>query len=133
MYEPLCYAVSRKYAEKGGEGMKKEGKHITRWKTGATKLQGAAYLREMAEQGWILEDMNHLMYTFREEEPQYLKYRILDRDCVMAAEEREAYEKDGWTEVCHYELEYVFVKEENPLKRMPNCSGRKWLRKLTDN
>jgi hypothetical protein len=96
--------------------MKKKGKHITRWKTGATKLQGAAYLKEMAEQGWILEDMNHLMYTFREEEPQYLKYRILDRDCVMAQEEREAYEKDGWTEVCHYELEYVFVKEREPFE-----------------
>ena len=34
---------------KGGEGMKKEGKRITRWKTGTTKMQGAAYLREMAE------------------------------------------------------------------------------------
>ena len=96
--------------------MKQKGKHITRWKTGATKLQGAAYLKEMAEQGWILEDMNHLMYTFREEKPQYLKYRILDRDCVMAQEEREAYEKDGWTEVCHYELEYVFVKEREPFE-----------------
>ena len=96
--------------------MKKDGKHITRWKTGATKLQGAAYLQEMAEQGWILEDMNHLMYTFREDEPRYLKYRILQRDCVMALEEREAYEKDGWTEVCHYELEYVFVKERDPFE-----------------
>lgn len=96
--------------------MKKDGKHITRWKTGATKLQGAAYLREMAEQGWILEGMNHLMYTFREEEPQYLKYRLLKRDCVMALEEREAFEKDGWTEVCHYELEYVFVKERDPFE-----------------
>ena len=96
--------------------MEKKGKQITRWKTGATKLQGAAYLREMAEQGWILEDMNHLMYTFREEEPQYLKYRILNRDCVMAQEEREAYEKDGWKEVCHYELEYIFVKEREPFE-----------------
>ncbi|MBQ2924105.1 MAG: DUF2812 domain-containing protein, partial [Anaerotignum sp.] len=91
-------------------------KRITRWKTGATKLQGAAYLREMAEQGWILEDMNHLMYTFREDEPQYLKYRILKRDCVMALEDREAYEKDGWSEACHYELEYVFVKKRDPFE-----------------
>lgn len=91
--------------------MKKDGKHITRWKTGATKLQGAAYLKEMAEQGWILEDMNHVTYSFREDEPQYLKYRLEERKTFLSEEEREAYEKDGWTEVCHYELEYVFVKE----------------------
>ena len=116
MYEPLCYAVNRKYAEKGGDGMEKEGKRITRFKTGTTKLQGAAYLREMAENGWILEDMNHLTYSFREEEPQYLKYRMEERESVLTEEERTAYEKDGWTEVCHYELEYVFVKEREPFE-----------------
>ena len=110
--------------------MKKEGKHITRWKTGTTKLQGAAYLKEMAEQGWILEDMNHLMYTFREDMPQYLKYRILDRDCVMSQEEREAYEKDGWTEVCHYELEYVFVKEREPFEEDTEEEKREVLEEL---
>ena len=94
--------------------MKKEGKYITRWKTGANKLQGAAYLRDMAEQGWILEDMNHLMYTFREDEPQYLKYRLEERETVLTEEERAEYAKDGWTEVCHYELEYIFVKEREP-------------------
>lgn len=93
--------------------MKKDGKHITRWKTGATKLQGAAYLREMAEQGWILEGMNHLMYTFREEEPQYLRYRLEEREAYLTEEERAEYAKDGWQEVCHYELEYVFVKERD--------------------
>lgn len=96
--------------------MKKEGKHITRWKTGATKLQGAAYLQEMAEQGWILEDMNHLTYSFREEEPQYLKYCMEERESVLTEEERTAYEKDGWTEVCHYEREYVFVKARDPFE-----------------
>jgi len=34
----------------------------------------------------------------------------------MALEEREAYEKDGWSEACHYELEYVFVKEREPFE-----------------
>ena len=96
--------------------MKKEGKHITRWKTGATKLQGAAYLQEMAEQGWILEDMNHLMYTFREDEPQYFRYRLGEFEHALTVEEREALEQDGWTEVCHYELEYIFVKERDPFE-----------------
>ena len=96
--------------------MKKEGKHITRWKTGATKLQGAAFLREMAENGWILEDMNHLTYSFREGEPQYLTYRLAERESYLTEEERAEYEKNGWQEVCHYEREYVFVKERDPFE-----------------
>ena len=96
--------------------MKKEGKHITRWKTGATKLQGAAYLKEMAENGWILEDMNHLAYSFREDEPQYYRYRIEERESYLTEEEQAEYEKNGWQEVCHYEREYVFVKEREPFE-----------------
>ena len=96
--------------------MKKEGKHITRWKTGATKLQGAAYLKEMAEQGWILEDMNHLTYSFREDEPRYLKYRMENPERALTEEELAEYAKDGWQKVCHYALEYVFVKERDPFE-----------------
>ena len=96
--------------------MKKEGKHITRWKTGATKLQGAAYLKEMAENGWILEDMNHLAYSFREDEPQYYRYRIEERESYLTEEEQAEYEKNGWQEVCHYDREYVFVKEREPFE-----------------
>ena len=96
--------------------MKKEGKRITRWKTGTTKIQGAAYLREMAENGWILEDMNHLTYSFREDEPQYLTYRLVERESYLTEEERAEYEKNGWQEVCHYEREYVFVKEREPFE-----------------
>ncbi|MBR3993614.1 MAG: DUF2812 domain-containing protein, partial [Anaerotignum sp.] len=96
--------------------MKKEGKRITRWKTGATKLQGAAYLREMAENGWILEDMNHLTYSFREDEPRYLKYRMENPERALTEEELAEYAKDGWQKVCHYELEYVFVKERDPFE-----------------
>ena len=114
----------------GGEGMKKEGKRIKRWRTGATKLQGAAYLRDMAEQGWILEDMNHLMYIFREEEPQYRRYRLEERESVLTEEERAAYEKDGWTEVCHYEVEYVFVKEREPFEEDPEENKEEILKDL---
>lgn len=96
--------------------MEKEGKRIRRWRTGISKLQGAAYLREMAEQGWILEDMNHLMYIFREEEPRYLRYHLEEFKHALTAEEREGYEKDGWQEVCHYELEYIFVREREPFE-----------------
>ena len=96
--------------------MKKDGKRITRFKTGATKLQGASYLREMAEQGWILEEMNHITYSFREDEPQYLRYRLEEAEHALTTEERENLAKDGWQEVCHYELEYVFVKEREPFE-----------------
>lgn len=91
--------------------MKKEDKRIIRFRTGATNLQGAAYLKEMAEQGWILEEMSHLTYSFREDEPQYLRYRMEEREHALTEEERAEYARDGWQEVCHYELEYIFAKE----------------------
>ncbi len=90
------------------------GKKVRRWKSGTTKLQGTAYLREMAEQGLILEDMSYLMYIFREGEPQYLQYRMEERKSILTEAERETYAKEGWQEVCHYELEYVFVRERDP-------------------
>ncbi len=94
--------------------MKKEGKRVIRWRTATTKLEGAAYLQEMAEKGWILEDMNHLTYAFREGEPQYLCYRMEQRERTLSEEERVEYEKNGWREVCHYELEYIFVRGRDP-------------------
>lgn len=89
-------------------------KKVRRWKSSTTKLQGTAYLREMAEQGLLLEDMSHLMYIFREGEPQYLQYRMEERKNILTEEEREAYAKEGWQEVCHYELEYIFARERDP-------------------
>lgn len=91
--------------------MGKDGNRIKRLKSAATETQGAAYLREMAEQGHILEEMNHLWYIFREDAPAYLQYRLETRERVLSEEERAAYAADGWQEVCHYELEYVFAKE----------------------
>ena len=88
-------------------------KRIKRWKSGGD-LQKAAYLREMAEQGLLLEDMSYLMYIFREGEPQYLQYRMEERKSILTEAERETYAKEGWQEVCHYELEYVFVRERDP-------------------
>ncbi|MGM9917059.1 DUF2812 domain-containing protein [Anaerotignum sp.] len=89
-------------------------KKIRRWKSSTTKLQGEAYLREMAEQGLILEDMGYYQFIFREGEPQYLQYRMEERKNILTEEEREAYAREGWQEVCHYELEYIFVRERDP-------------------
>ncbi len=89
-------------------------KKVRRWKSGTTKLQGTAYLQEMAEQGLLLWDMNHLMYIFREGEPQYLQYRMEERNNILTEEEREDYAKEGWQEVCHYEMEYIFARERDP-------------------
>ena len=96
-----------------------EEKRIKKWKTATSERLGAVYLRDMAEQGMILEDMSHLMYIFREGEPQYLRYRMETRERALTEEERAAYAKDGWREVCHYELEYVFVKERDPFTEEP--------------
>lgn len=35
-----------------------------------------AWLEQMAEHGWILEDVGLLRYIFRKEEPQRIKYRL---------------------------------------------------------
>ena len=89
--------------------MSRDDKRITRWKSSGTL--GELYLKEMAEQGLILEDMTYLKYIFREDEPQYLRYRIEELEHMPTDEERAEYAKDGWQEVCHYELEYIFAKE----------------------
>ena len=89
--------------------MSRDDKRITKWKSSGTL--GELYLKEMAEQGLILEDMTYLKYIFREDEPQHLRYRIEKLEHVLTDEERAEYAGDGWQEVCHYELEYVFAKE----------------------
>ena len=63
------------------------------------------------EQGLLLEEMTPLKYIFREDEPQHLRYRIEELEHAPTDEERAEYAKDGWQEVCHYELDYVFAKE----------------------
>lgn len=88
-------------------------KEIRRWKSGMDAVQATQFLQEMAEQGYVLKDMNHLWYVFREEEPTYLQYRLETRAAALSEEERTAYAVDGWQEVCHYELEYVFAKERD--------------------
>lgn len=89
--------------------MNDEGKRITKWKSAGAL--GELYLKEMAEEGLILEDMTYLKYIFREDEPQHLRYRIETLEHVPTDEERAEYAKDGWQEVCHYELDYVFARE----------------------
>lgn len=88
-------------------------KRIKRWKSGGD-LQKAAYLQEMAEQGLLLEDMGYYQFIFREGEPQFLQYRVEERESVLTEEEKAAYAEEGWQEVCHYELEYIFVRERDP-------------------
>ncbi len=94
--------------ERGGEMKEKK---VTRWRT--ADMNGM-YLREMAEQGYILTGMNHLTFRFREDEPQYLRYKMETLERFLDEKERAAYAAEGWQEVCHYELEYVFAKERDP-------------------
>lgn len=96
---------------KGDRCMSRDDRRIKKWRSAGTL--GELYLKEMAEQGLLLEDMTHLKYIFREDEPQHLRYRIEELKHAPTDEERAEYAKDGWQEVCHYELEYVFAKESS--------------------
>lgn len=89
--------------------MSKEGKRIKKWKSAGTL--GEVYLKDMAEQGFILEEMTALQYIFREDEPRHLRYRIEEREHLLTDAERAEYAKEGWQEVCRYELDYVFARE----------------------
>ena len=89
--------------------MSRDDRRIKKWRSAGTL--GELYLKEMAEQGLLLEDMTHLKYIFREDEPQHLRYRIEELEHAPTDEERAEYAKDGWQEVCHCELDYVFAKE----------------------
>ena len=89
--------------------MSRDDKRIKKWRSAGTL--GELYLKEMAEQGLLLEEMTPLKYIFREDEPQHLRYRIEELEHAPTDEERAEYAKDGWQEVCHYELDYVFAKE----------------------
>ena len=46
--------------------MSRDDKRIKKWRSAGTL--GELYLKEMAEQGLLLEDMTHLKYIFREDE-----------------------------------------------------------------
>ncbi|MGN0133557.1 MAG: hypothetical protein ACI4AO_02445, partial [Anaerotignum sp.] len=41
-------------------------------------------------------------------------YRVEERESVFTEEEKAAYAEEGWQEVCHYETEYIFVRERDP-------------------
>ena len=94
---------------KGDRCMSRDDRRIKKWRSAGTL--GELYLKEMAEQGLLLEDMTHLKYIFREDEPQHLRYRIEELEHAPTDEERAEYAQDGWQEVCHCELDYVFAKE----------------------
>ena len=59
---------------KGDRCMSRDDKRIKKWRSAGTL--GELYLKEMAEQGLLLEEMTPLKYIFREDEPQHLRYRI---------------------------------------------------------
>ena len=52
---------------KGDRCMSRDDRRIKKWRSAGTL--GELYLKEMAEQGLLLEDMTHLKYIFREDEP----------------------------------------------------------------
>ena len=55
---------------KGDRCMSRDDKRIKKWRSAGTL--GELYLKEMAEQGLLLEEMTPLKYIFREDEPQHL-------------------------------------------------------------
>lgn len=57
---------------KGDRCMSRDDKRIKKWRSAGTL--GELYLKEMAEQGLLLEEMTPLKYIFREDEPQHLRY-----------------------------------------------------------
>lgn len=87
------------------------GKRKTVWFSTTEGQDEAAYLRKMAADGWILEDMTHLAYVFREDEPQNYFYQLERREAYLSEEEREKLAAEGWQEVCHYELYYIYCKD----------------------
>ncbi|MBR4114046.1 MAG: DUF2812 domain-containing protein [Anaerotignum sp.] len=93
--------------------MEKDGKRIKRWKGGMDTVQTAGYLRDMAAEGWILEESGYLFYIFREETPQDLTYRLVTMKNAPTGEELAKYEAEGWKKVTHWEEEYIFVKERD--------------------
>ncbi|MBR2383791.1 MAG: DUF2812 domain-containing protein, partial [Anaerotignum sp.] len=93
--------------------MEKDGKHIKRWKGGMDTVQTAGYLRDMAAEGWILEESGYLFYIFRENVPQDLTYRMVTMKSAPTEEELAKYEAEGWKKVTHWEEEYIFVKERD--------------------
>lgn len=56
---------------KGDRCMSRDDKRIKKWRSAGTL--GELYLKEMAEQGLLLEEMTPLKYIFREDEPQHLR------------------------------------------------------------
>lgn len=52
---------------KGDRCMSRDDKRIKKWRSAGTL--GELYLKEMAEQGLLLEEMTPLKYIFREDEP----------------------------------------------------------------
>jgi len=93
--------------------MEKDGKRIKRWKGGMDAVQTAQFLRDMAAEGWILEESGYLFYVFREDAPQDLTYRRVTMKTAPTGEELAKFEAEGWEKVTNWEEEYIFVKKRD--------------------
>ena len=89
--------------------MSRDDKRIKKWRSAGTlgELLSEGDGRAGLASGGDDTPEIHL----REDEPQHLRYRIEELEHAPTDEERAEYAKDGWQEVCHYELDYVFAKE----------------------
>lgn len=86
-------------------------KRIKKWKGFMDEVQTAQYLHDMAAEGLILDDVGYLFYSFQEEEPQDLCYRVRHLENGASDAALAAMAAEGWQVVDHWELEYIFVKE----------------------
>ena len=114
---------------KGDRCMSRDDKRIKKWRSAGTL--GELYLKEMAEQGLLLEEMTPLKYIFREDEPQHLRYRIEELEHAPTDEERAEYAKDGWQEVSI--MSWTMFLQRNAVRMSRRCRRKRccgiWIKK----
>ena len=120
---------------KGDRCMSRNDRRIKKWRSAGTL--GELYLKEMAEQGLLLEDMTHLKYIFREDEPQHLRYRIEELEHVPTDEERAEYAKNYADYLFEHAgpaiMSWIMFLQRNAVRMSRRCRRKRccgiWIKK----
>ena len=70
-----------------------------------------------------MEDMTHLKYIFREDEPQHLRYRIEELEHAPTDEERAEYAKDGCRRSAI--VSWIMFLQRNAVRMSRRCHRRR--------
>lgn len=89
-------------------------------------LRAQAYFQDMAAQGLFLDEIGHLYYYFREEEPREIRYAAKVFSDYPLKEQLEEMEATGWKEVCHWDKEFVFATEDPSLEVLFDHLEEEW-------